>query len=225
MMRQTMRYRILACLCMGLATTAARAASPAPDPASWQPASIAGPVLFIGEVTQTEAFRNPPNVDYACHAVMTGEKKNSTACISNACGLERISLKTQKVIAGEVPSTVTLNRILGEWCEGVTATGRKFLVAILPDKRWSVFEIMDDGSDPLVLPNLVGCLGEVDIKPLLGTQGTELPSAYDAKKMRWRTEWGQGIHTQDCDAWIPKSQTNRALTLDALTKAWNCRRH
>jgi hypothetical protein len=224
-MKSITRYSIGAGCLAALITVAGHAASPAPDPATWQPASIAGPALFIGEVSRIEDFRNPPNTNYDCHVVMSGPDKTKGSCFSNACGLETISIKTGKVFAGRVPPMVSLNSVLGEWCESVSAKDKEFLVAILPDMAWTVFEILGDGPDPAVLPNYRGCLGDLDIKPLLQSQGKDLAPGYDGEKTRWRKNWNGDVHTKDCDTWIPQDQENKTLTLDALVALWNGRKH
>ena len=202
---------------MGLVALTVNAA-PAPDPASWKPASITGPALFTGEVTDIEEFRNPPGVDYACHAVTSGPHKNQSSCLSNACGLERITLKTEQALQGPVPSKVTLNHIVGEWCKGVSVSGRRFLIAILPGGEWAAFEVIGDNGRTLALPDIGGCLGKVDVAALLDKSGVELGSAI-GPTMDWRKEWTLAIGG-DCTAWMPESLDKKALPLDSLIGAW-----
>ena len=199
-------------------TVLAGCAAAAPDPASWQPASIAGPALFAGQVTDIEEFRNPPDVDYACHAVMSGPHKNRGGCISNACGLERITIKTEQMFRGNVSPKVSLNRIVGEWCEGVSVTGRKFLIAVLPDGNWSAFEVISDNERVLALPDFTGCLGKIGIPALLQTAGVDIDSA-TAPAMAWRSKWTPAI-SDDCPQWMPESLDKKALAIDTVVAAW-----
>ena len=205
---------------MVLAALAGCAAT-APDPANWRPASIPGPALFTGEVTDIEEFRNPPDVDYACHAVMKGPTNPtglSSICVSNACGLERITIRTEQALQGNVPPKVSLHSILGEWCEGVSVTGRKFLVAVLPDGDWSAFEVISDNGRALALPDITGCLGKVDIPALLQQSGVDMDSAM-SPAMDWRKKWTHTVG-DDCPGWMPESLDKRALPLDSVIGAW-----
>jgi hypothetical protein len=203
---------------MGFAVTAASAASPAPDPVAWQPASIAGPALFVGEVARVEEFRNPPGVDYACHAVTSGSHKDSSHCMSNACGLERTTLKVEQSIQGSARPEVSLNSVLGEWCAGVSVTGRRFLIAVLPDGNWSAFEVIKDAGRALVLPDVTGCLGRVDIPMLLQTAGIDVDSAM-SPTMDWREKWTPMVGA-DCPRWMPESLDKKALPIATVIDAW-----
>jgi len=204
------------CLLLGLSLTAA--ATDAPDPATWEPASAAGPALFIAEATGVEDFRNPPGVDYACHAAT--KTKDQAGCFSNACGLERISFKPTQTLAGRVPSSIALNRVLGEWCTSVNAPGRKFLVALLPDKHWSLFEVVTAQGQSLAIPDYSGCLGDVDLKPLLAKQGIELAALSDQRQMAWRMEWHDEAPKGPCGQWIPQDQFQKALPLATVVESW-----
>jgi len=208
---------VLGMFLMGLAVLAGSATA-APDPASWRPTSIPGPALFVGEVTGTEEFRNPPGVDYACHAVMSGPHKNSSPCVSNACGLERITIKMERVIQGDVPPKPSLYAIVGEFCAGVSVTRRKFLIAVLPDGNWSAFEVIDDDGRTLALPDITGCLGKVDVPALLQQSGVEMDSA-TSPAMDWRKKWTLAMG-EDCPRWMPESLDRKALPMDSVISAW-----
>ena len=216
MMIRTFRNPFMGVVLAGLAVTAAYAA--APDPINWRPTDVTGPALFIGVVTQTEEFRNPPNVDYACHTVMDAHPKVSSLCVSNACGLERMTIRTDTVYAGSVAAKITISSILGEWCEGASVSGRKFLIAVLPDGNWSAFEVISKDDRQLALPDITGCLGKVDIPHLLQVSGVVMDSAI-GPSMGWRTKWTPAIGA-DCPKWMPESLDKKALAIDTIVAAW-----
>ena len=223
-----MRYAMLGMMLLG--GTALAAALPAPDPVSWEPASIAGPALFIGEFTGVEDFQNSGDVQYDCHAASSGDpatdgrsadgKQRGRICVSNSCGLERITFRPVQVLAGEVPASVWINNLLGEWCTSVSAPGRKFLVAILPDKHWSVSEVIEVQGKSFAVPDYTGCMGDVDLKPLLPKQGIELAAAGDRKQMAWRTDWHDEVAPGPCSEWIPQDQFQKVLPLATVTDSW-----
>lgn len=216
-----MRHAIWGILFLG--STGLAAGLPAPDPASWEPASAAGPALFIATPISVEDFRNPPNKDYACHATPADAHQGSSqqgACFSNACGLERITFKPVQVLAGTVPTRVSLNSILGEWCTSVSAPGREFLVALLPDKHWSLFEVVEVQGRSLVVPSYSGCVGDVDLKPLLAKQGIEWAAAGDKKQMAWRMNWRDEAPEGPCGEWIPQEQFQKVLPLATVVDSW-----
>ena len=218
MMLCTVKYPCMGIVLTSLTVLSACATSQTPDPASWQPTDVTGPALFVGTVIKTEEFRNPSNVDYACHAVMDAQPKFSSLCVSNACGLERTTIKTDTVYAGSVSAKVFINSILGEWCEGASVTGRKFLIAVLPDGNWSAFEVISDNGRMLVLPDITGCLGKVDIAGLLRNSGVDVDSAM-GPAMDWRTKWTPAVGT-DCPQWMSESLDNKALAIDTVITAW-----
>jgi hypothetical protein len=206
---------------LGLAVAARVVASPAPDPATWQPTDVAGPALFVGDVIQIEDFKNPSGADYACHAVSSGPHKNKSACLSNACGLEQVTLKVDQVIQGAPSPQVSLKRALGEWCKGVALTGRKFLVAVSPEGNWSALEVMDDHGHALALPDISGCLGKVDLPSLLQKAGIDVDSSM-GPSMDWRREWASAPGA-DCPRWMPESLDKKALPLAAVLDAWKAK--
>jgi len=201
------------CAVLSFSATAANA----PDPTTWELATASGPALFIGEPTGVEDFRNPPGVDYACRATT---KTSQGGCFSNACGLERITFKPVHTLAGLLPASVSLNRVLGEWCTSVSAPGRRFLVALLPDKHWSVFEVVTFQGQSLAVPDYTGCLGDVDLKPLLAKQGIEFDAAGDLKQIAWRMEWHAEAPKGPCGQWIPQDQFRKALPLATVIESW-----
>jgi len=223
-----MRYALLGMVLIG--STALAAALPAPDPNDWEPASIAGPALFIGEFAGVEDFQNSESVRYACHVTAPGApatdvhspdgKQLGPVCISNSCGLERITFRLVQVLAGDVPASVSINSLLGEWCTSVSAPGRKFLVAILPDKHWSVSEVIEVQGKSFAVPDYTGCMGDVDLKPLLPKQGIELAAAGDRKQMAWRTDWHDEVAPGPCSEWIPQDQFQKVLPLATVTDSW-----
>ncbi|MFI4967771.1 MAG: hypothetical protein ACHQAU_03500 [Gammaproteobacteria bacterium] len=213
--------RVAGIVLVGLMVAARAAPSLPPDPSTWRPADLDGPALFVGEVTQVQDFKNPRGVDYACHAVTAGPHKNVSQCISNACGLEQITLKVEQTVQGNTVSKVTLNRVLGEWCTVVVITGRKFLIAVLPDGNWAALEVLDDHGHALALPDISGCLGKVDLPSLLQKAGIDMASAMDPS-MDWRSEWAPAAGT-DCPGWMPESLDKKALPLAAVLDAWKAK--
>lgn len=199
-------------------TAAVASGLPAPDPVAWKPASVAGPALFMAAPVAVEDFRNPPGMDYGCRVTPAHAKQSG--CFSNACGLERITFKPAQVFAGTVPDPVSLNRVLGEWCTAISAPGRRFLVAILPDRHWSLFEVVEVQGQALAVPDFAGCLGDVDLKPLLPKQGIALAAAADRKRMAWRVEWHDEVPQGPCSQWISQDQFQKSLPLATVIDSW-----
>jgi hypothetical protein len=139
--------------------------------------------------------------------------------------LERITFKPIQALAGNVPAIVSLNSLLGEWCASVSAPGRKFLVALLPDKHWAVSEVVEVQGTPLVVLDYTGCMGDVDLKPLLAKQGIELAAAGDRKQMAWRTDWRDEVPPGTCTEWIPQDQFQKALPLATVVESWKDKHH
>ena len=189
---------------------------PPPDPVTWRPASIDGPALLIGEVTNLEKFYNPPNADYACH--YRADDKNQAKCISNGCGIERITIKTETALTADVPKEVILYNPTGEWCEGADAIGGEFLIGVLPDGSWSAFQKLHYEGQYLLLPDYSGCFGKMDIKHLLEKYGVEVDPA-KVPQLGWRRKWTPAI-SGDCETYTPKELENKALPVNVLLDAW-----
>ncbi|MGH8225119.1 MAG: hypothetical protein ACRER1_03065, partial [Gammaproteobacteria bacterium] len=144
--------------------------NPKPDIVHWKPASIPGPALFVGTLLKSEKFENPPNADYATRAVYAG-RTPSLGEISNACGLERLTFSVNTALSGPMPKRVILNRVTGEWCDGVSTHEARFLVTIQKNGYWYATKIIKLNTEYVALIPFGGCLGNIDLKNSLKAQG------------------------------------------------------
>ena len=196
-------------------------ASPNPKPSivHWKPASVQGPALFVGTLLKSERFKNPPNADYATRAVYAG-RTPSLGEISNACGLEQLTFSVGVPLSDGLPKLIILNRITGEWCDGVSARGKQFLIDVEKDGHWYATKVIKLSGSLLALPPIGGCLGNVDIKRALKEQGISLPPHSYNDFQSWRVLWANTVNRPVCWKQLPRDLAQRGISVEIIAKLW-----
>ena len=195
---------------------------PPPDPLTWQSINVNGPALFVARAIRSEEFKNSTGADYTCRTV-NGQRADTSSlreiCISNSCGLDRYTLLTETIYQGTVPPQIVLYSEMGEWCDSTYVDGQRFLIAVPAKGHWSASELMDGGADPLVLLDNSGCLGDLDMKPLLVTEGKDIGPFHSKDYLEWRTQWPESA-LKPCQIRLPKDIEYKALPLSRVIAAW-----
>ena len=194
-----------------------------PDVIHWKPASVPGPALFVGTLIRSEKFNNPPDGDYATRTLYNRNSPPSLSEISNACGLEKLIFSVNESFSGRMPRRVILNRVTGEWCEGVEATGEKFLVTIGKNRKWYATKVIQLNGKTVVLPPLGGCLGNIDLKKALKNNGIPLPKGAYGDALKWRVLWADTVYKPQCWKKLSQSMAQKGIALKTVEKLWRNR--
>ena len=78
---------------------------------------------------------------------------------------------------------------------------------------------MDTETDPLVLPDNSGCLGDLDLKPLLTSEGKELGPFHSKDYLEWRTQWPES-DLKPCQIRLTKDLEYKTLPLSRVVAVW-----
>jgi hypothetical protein len=169
------------------------------------------PALFDGDITRITEIGCPTS------------SSDIPACPVGACGFEVLTLRTIQVFSYKVPTEIKLYHPQTGDCKETEVLGRRLLVSVLPDGTWSVFQVLHYDHDSLAtaLPNESGCLGSLDIKPVLPTKGglRERPSIID-RAASWRADLTEHSAVASCGTAIPEQLNDVAVRLTALVNTW-----
>jgi hypothetical protein len=189
-----------------------------PDLKTWELASVPGPALFVGTLVKAEQFKDPPNASYACRRDYNDNSKGPQ-CISNGCGLERLTFRLDQAFAGSLPAEVVLTRGTGEWCDGTEAIGKKFVLAIDDGRTWGSTKVLSINGREFMLANYNGCLGDFDLKPLLRSSHISIAKHWRDDLGRWYL-MSEGRYEPVCQGPLTPELYLKAISLSTFVQLW-----